>query len=139
MAQQRLIFWIRFETSTFGGGGGLENRMMSKDQNTEITASQWFDAAQLLLAEKRTALSVLRTGSAIFVIPLSVMSLLIATAKFYQNQQVWQLMIPVLVVCGALIILSIVLIIRSLRHLFRYDRHLGKLKRDHPVLSELID
>lgn len=36
-------------------------------------ASQWFNSAQLLLSEKRTSLSVLRTGVGIFVLPLSVL------------------------------------------------------------------
>jgi len=36
---------------------------------------------QLLLAEKRTALSGLRTGIAISVFPLSVLSMLIATSR----------------------------------------------------------
>ena len=38
---------------------------------------------QLLLAEKRTSLSVMRTGIAVLVVPLSVLSLLIATSKYY--------------------------------------------------------
>ena len=36
---------------------------------------------QLLLAEKRTSLSVLRTGITVLILPLSVMSFLIATEK----------------------------------------------------------
>ena len=38
---------------------------------------------QVLLAEKRTALSSLRTGIAIFALPLSVLSVLIATSRYY--------------------------------------------------------
>jgi hypothetical protein len=98
----------------------------------------WLESAQLLLAEKRTALSVLRTGTSIFVLPLSVLSLLIATSKLYQSQAVWHLMIPLLVLCAGLIVLSIVLVVRALRNLRRYDRLLHELKLRHPVLSELI-
>ena len=39
--------------------------------------------AQLVLAEKRTSLATLRTGIAVFVLPLSVISFLIATSKHY--------------------------------------------------------
>ncbi|MCB1062634.1 MAG: hypothetical protein KDN20_06915 [Verrucomicrobiae bacterium] len=101
--------------------------------------SEWFDSAQLLLAEKRTALSVLRTGSGIFVLPLSVLSLLIATAKSYQNEEVMHLLIPVLIVCGGLIILSVYLIVRALRHIYRYDRLLDELRRGNPTLGKLIN
>jgi len=38
---------------------------------------------QLLLSEKRTSLSTLRTGIAIFAFPLSVLSVLIATSRHY--------------------------------------------------------
>ncbi len=41
-----------------------------------------FNEIQVLLAEKRTALSSLRTGIAIFALPLSVLSVLIATSRF---------------------------------------------------------
>lgn len=38
---------------------------------------------QLVLSEKRTALSVLRTGIAIFALPLSVVTVLVATSRYY--------------------------------------------------------
>jgi hypothetical protein len=38
---------------------------------------------QLLLAEKRTSLATLRTGIAIFVLPLSVLTILVSTSKLY--------------------------------------------------------
>jgi hypothetical protein len=97
------------------------------------------DAAQLLLAEKRTALSVLRTGASIFVLPLSVLSLLIATSKLYQTTQVLHLMIPLLVLCGVLAVVAIFLIVRSLAHLRHYDRLLSELKRRDPALGRLLD
>ena len=41
-----------------------------------------FGEIQLLLAEKRTALSSMRTGIAVFALPLSVLSVLVATSKY---------------------------------------------------------
>jgi hypothetical protein len=38
---------------------------------------------QVLLSEKRTALSSMRTGIAVFALPLSVLSVLIATSRYY--------------------------------------------------------
>ena len=42
-----------------------------------------FNDIQVLLAEKRTALSSLRTGIAVFALPFSVLSVLIATSRYY--------------------------------------------------------
>jgi hypothetical protein len=41
-----------------------------------------FGEIQVLLAEKRTALASLRTGIAVFALPLSVLSALIATSRW---------------------------------------------------------
>jgi uncharacterized membrane protein YidH (DUF202 family) len=101
-------------------------------------ASQWFNSAQLLLSEKRTSLSVLRTGVGIFVLPLSVLSLLIATAKPHQPGNVIHLLIPVLSISAFLAILAVALIIRFLIQLRHYDRMLRQLKESHSVLGELI-
>ena len=100
--------------------------------------NQWFQAAQLLLSEKRTSLSVLRTGVGIFVLPLSVLSLLIATAKSHQAENVTHLLVPVLSISAFLAILAVALIIRALIHLRHYDRMLRQLKECHPSLRDLI-
>jgi hypothetical protein len=42
---------------------------------------------QVLLAEKRTALAALRTGIAVFALPLSVLSALIATSRYYSIEK----------------------------------------------------
>jgi hypothetical protein len=56
-----------------------------------------FGEIQVLLAEKRTALSSLRTGIAVFALPLSVLSVLIATSHFYSFAKVMPLLVPLLV------------------------------------------
>ena len=45
-----------------------------------------FGEIQVLLAEKRTALASLRTGIAVFALPLSVLSALIATSRLQHGQ-----------------------------------------------------
>jgi uncharacterized membrane protein YidH (DUF202 family) len=69
-----------------------------------------FNEVQLVLAEKRTALSTLRTGIAIFAFPLSVLSVLIATSKAYKFDEVLHWMIPLLLLNLGLIVLGIYLI-----------------------------
>src|SRR5260221_14694825 len=70
---------------------------------------------QLLLAEKRTALSTLRTGIAIFAFPLSVLSVLIATSKLYEIQSVMHWLLPLLILNLGLTVLAVYLIVHALR------------------------
>src|SRR6266436_9649712 len=77
---------------------------------------------QLILAEKRTALSSLRTGIAVFVLPMSVLSALIATSRYYDTIRVVHLLAPLLALNAALILLGSYLIVHSIRRIHRYDR-----------------
>lgn len=94
---------------------------------------------QLLLAEKRTSLSTMRTGIAVFVLPLSVLSVLIATSKYYDVLQVMHLIIPLLVICGILILLGSYLIIRAMIRMRHQDSLILQLKRKHRWIAEYVD
>jgi uncharacterized membrane protein YkgB len=94
---------------------------------------------QLILAEKRTSLSTMRTGITVFVLPLSVLSVLIATSKYYDVFQVMHLILPLLIICAALVVLGSYLIIRSIIRIRHQDNLILKLKRKHMWISEYID
>jgi len=94
---------------------------------------------QLILAEKRTSLAVMRTGIAVLVLPLSVMSVLIATSKYYDIVHVLHLFIPLAVINIILIILGVYLIIRSVIRMRRYDHFINELKRRHSTISQFIE
>src|SRR5205814_9583321 len=81
-----------------------------------------FGEIQVLLAEKRTALSSLRTGIAIFALPLSVLSVLIATSRYYNMAAVLPLLVPLLLLNLGLVVLGSWLIYHSICRLHRYDR-----------------
>ena len=98
-----------------------------------------FNEVQLLLAEKRTALSAMRTGIAIFVFPLSVLSVLIATSKSYELHDVLVWLVPLLALNLGLVVLGVYLITRAVLHIRHYDRLVDKLKRNHSRLAELLD
>jgi hypothetical protein len=102
-------------------------------------ASVVINEVQLILAEKRTSLASMRTGIAVFALPLSVMSVLIATSKFYNVIHVMHLLVPLLVICAALVFLGSYLIIRSLVRLHRYDQLILDIKRKHSQIAEFID
>jgi uncharacterized membrane protein YidH (DUF202 family) len=93
---------------------------------------------QLLLAEKRTSLAVLRTGIAVFVLPLSVMSVLIATSEYYSLNKVLHLFVPVVILNSLLVILGIYLIVRALLRIYRVDQHINEIKKKSPVTDKLI-
>lgn len=94
---------------------------------------------QLLLAEKRTSLAAMRTGIAVIALPLTVMSVLIATSKYYDIVHVMHLLVPLLILCAALVLLGSYLIVRSIIRLHRQDRHISEIKRKHSTIAEYID
>ena len=104
--------------------------------NTDAVA---LNEAQLLLAEKRTALSTLRTGIAVFAFPLSVLSVLIATSKSYNVHDVMFWLVPLVLLSFGLVVLGIYLITIAVWRIRHYDRVLDKLKRQHSRLAELLD
>ncbi len=98
-----------------------------------------FNEIQLLLAEKRTHLSTLRAGIAVFVLPLSVFSVLIATSKSYELHNVMLWLVPLMLLNIGLIALGIYLISRAVMRIRHYDRLLDKIKSQHSRLAELLD
>jgi len=94
---------------------------------------------QLILAEKRTALATMRTGISVFVLPLSVLSVLVATSRYYEIPQVMHFLIPLLFLCVGLVILGSYLILRSIIRIHRYDRSIRKIKQKHSLIAEFLD
>ena len=94
---------------------------------------------QLILSEKRTALSVLRTGISVFVLPLSVLSVLVATSRYYEIPQVMHFLLPLLMLCAALVLLGSYLIVRTIIRIHRYDRLIRMIKQKHRLIAEFID
>ena len=98
-----------------------------------------FNEVQLLLSEKRTSLSAMRTGIAVFVFPLSVLSVLIATSKSYEIHKVLIWLVPLALLNLGLVALGVYLIMRAMFRIWHYDRLIDKLKSKHSRLAELLD
>ena len=94
---------------------------------------------QLLLAEKRTSLSVLRTGIALLALPLSIFSVLIATSEYYDRADAVWMLVAAWLVNLSLIALGIYLIVRSLRRMRQYSREIEAIKQQHQSLRQLVD
>ena len=94
---------------------------------------------QLILAEKRTSLAAMRTGIAVFALPLSVLSVLVATSKYYDFMNVIHLIIPLLIISAALIFLGSYLIIRSILKIRHQDRIIMQMKGRSSKIAGFID
>jgi len=94
--------------------------------------------AQLLLAEKRTSLAVMRAGIAVLALPMSVMSVLIATSKYYDLLHVLHFLVPLGILNLVLIVFGGYLIIRSISRIRHYDRLIHEIKLKHSVIGEFI-
>lgn len=95
--------------------------------------------AQFILAEKRTSLAVMRSGIAVFALPLTVLSFLIATSRYYVISDVLGFLIPVIITCSLLAVFGAYLVIRSGIKIRRLERILEELKKKHSLLSDLSD
>jgi uncharacterized membrane protein YidH (DUF202 family) len=94
---------------------------------------------QLVLAEKRTSLAVMRTGIAVLVLPLSVLSVLIATSRYYDFIHVLHLMVPLLILSSLLAIFGFYLVVRSIIRMHHYDQLISVIKQKHSTIAEFID
>ena len=108
-------------------------------QNENGKESFIFGRAQLVLAEKRTSLATLRTGIAVLVLPLSVISFLIATSTHYDFFQVLHLMLPILILCFALVLVGSYLIVNAIIRIHRQDKLLTELKQSQADFARFID
>lgn len=114
---------------------------MDPADKSELVAkldAETYNEVQLLLAEKRTALSTLRTGIAVFALPLSVLSVLVATSKAYEPAKVLHWLVPLVLLNLGLVALGIYLISIAVWRIRRYDRLLDELKSKHSRLAELL-
>jgi len=105
---------------------------------SETISPEIFGEVQLILAEKRTSLAALRTGIAVFALPLSVLSLLVVASRYYEPSHVLPLLLPLLFLSGGLAALGGFLVFQSIRRLHRQDGLIHKLKREHSLLAEYI-
>lgn len=94
--------------------------------------------AQLLLAEKRTSLSAVRTGIAMAALPLSVVSVLIATSKMYDAATMTNLLVPLLLACALMFGFAAYLMIRAVFRIHHYDRLLRALRARNKRVAELL-
>lgn len=99
-----------------------------------------FGEIQVLLAEKRTALASLRTGIAVFALPLSVLSALIATSRFYSMEKMMPLLAPLLLLLNlGLVVLGCWLVLRSIRRIHHFEHRIKELSHKYRSIAQFIE
>ena len=98
-----------------------------------------FGEIQVLLAEKRTALASLRTDIAVFALPLSVLSVLIATSRYYNMGTVMPLLVPLLLLNLGLVVLGSWLIFRSIHRIHHFEHRIRELSEKYRSIAEFIE
>lgn len=109
------------------------------DDRRAIPESRIINEIQLILAEKRTSLATMRTGIAVFVLPLSVLSILVATSGHYDFNRMLPLLIPIFVLCGGLVVLGVYLVHRAVLKIRKFDRMVTNLKQQDPNVEAIVD
>ena len=98
-----------------------------------------FGEVQVLLAEKRTSLAALRTGIAVFALPLSVLSVLIATSRYYNMGQVMPLLVPLLLLNLGLVVLGCWLVYRSIHRIHHFENRIRELSEKYRSIAQFIE
>jgi len=98
-----------------------------------------FNEIQVLLAEKRTALASLRTGIAVFALPLSVLSALIATSRYYRIERVMPMLAPLMLLNLGLVVLGCWLVFRSIRRIRHFESRIRGLSEKYHAIAEFIE
>src|SRR6266581_8692316 len=94
---------------------------------------------QVLLSEKRTSLATMRTGIAVFALPLSVLSVLIATSRYYNIGKVMPLLVPLLLLNLGLVVLGSWLVFRSIHRIHHFEHRIRELSQKYRSIAEFIE
>jgi len=113
--------------------------MDKKNKPHEASESSIVNRITMLLAAKRTSLAVMRTGLALLTLPFSVVTVLIATSRYYSLKDNLVFIIPLMMMNTLLVGLSIYLINRSMKRIHVIDRLIHDLKELDDRVMETTD
>lgn len=113
--------------------------MISEDNLEQKPIKHIINEMQLILSEKRTALSLLRTGIAILVIPMSVLTVLLAASRYFDLTHQLKYAIPLTIMNVGLIGMGLYLIVKAIRQIKKCDLSASLLLRHSEYLRDLLD
>ncbi len=97
-----------------------------------------FQMLMLILAEKRTAHTTLRSGLSLCAFQLAILSFLVATSPYYDVASNVILLSLIGVMCTGLIGLGLYLLRRGWVRILFHDKQMSKILERNPMLAELF-
>jgi len=101
-------------------------------------SSYIYNTVSLLLAEKRTSLSMLRTAIAIYTLPSSIFTILVATSRYYDISSTIHFVIPLVIICLALVILGTYLFLRSFKKIKEIDHKIHEIVKKDECMRDIL-
>jgi len=101
--------------------------------------SQIYNTVSLLLAEKRTSLSMLRTAIAILTLPSSIFTVLIVTSRYYDVSTSMHFVIPLVIICIVLVFLGIYLVFRSFKKIKMIDHKIQEITNKDKLMQDILE
>jgi hypothetical protein len=115
-----------------------DNLLPSLDGEEKKGAPVQAAAVQVLLAEKRTSLAVLRTGITVAAVPLSITTVLVTLSRFYSWIENLHFLVPMYIVLTGLLVLAIYLIGRAIRKIRFFDDMIHRVREESTLFHDLI-
>ena len=116
----------------------MEREGCSENNVAETELSEQAAAIQILLAEKRTSLAVMRTAIAMVAVPLSITTVLVTLSRYFSWLDNLHFLIPMYAVLTVLVLFSLYLLLRSVRKTIGYDRLIEDIRKESPVLRRVL-
>lgn len=102
-------------------------------------SSQIYNTVSLLLAEKRTSLSMLRTAIAILTLPSSIFTVLIVTSRYYDVSTALHFVLPLVIICIVLVFLGIYLVFRSFKKIKMIDHKIQEITNKDKLIQDILE
>lgn len=115
-------------------GPALEEIVLHNSEHSLV-----INEVMLLLAEKRTSLSALNAGIAVVAVPLSILTFLVATSRYYEALMVMHLLGPLWAACAVLFTLGMYIITRAIVRIRRFDSRIEEIKKKDAEVRDLIE
>ncbi|MHA1137686.1 MAG: hypothetical protein ACTSSE_14485 [Candidatus Thorarchaeota archaeon] len=108
----------------------MDNRTLQSDMRTSLALIRTLDA------EKRTHLAELRTGIGILTIPMSLLTILIATSNFYSIDTVLSFIVGLVIGIIALATVGTYLVVQAFRKIRKTEELRGSCKDISYLIEE---
>lgn len=116
----------------------LEVAREARDQQIDISEAQLANRVQVVLAQKRTSLSVLRTGIGLLTLPMTIVAFLVTTSRMWDPGSNLIFLIPLFVLNTALVIMGLILITRAWTRIRLQDKTIEAIKAHAETLGHFV-